>query len=329
MAELNNILLIGNNNLFSQDDENEINCDFVKTGRHFSSDEYTNSSVKWPKACWYILIRKYDIVFFPALNLGWILAKSSGLKAKLIYMILEALRKAPSLLSFFRFVIRTLMGKPRIAFLDRHYFSYPVEGISFLFKDFNYFKTHLGSVQQPLPFEVQYLPMWISDRLMEHTDGKLGEFEDRLYDASFIGSTQLYSRSVVMEFFNGYEGNLTNYFSGNKVPYDEYCNLLLDSRFVVSPSGAGWHCFRHYEALAAGSIPIMDYPEGIQTDLKHGVTGLFYHDAGEIPDLIEKYRAGDFPKMLSMPERRDFVKSRHTPISVGQYLVDQVRDMVD
>lgn len=44
------------------------------------------------------------------------------------------------------------------------------------------------------------------------------------------------------------------------LPFDDYCQTMARSRITVSISGGGWDCFRHYEAIALGSIPFMDHP---------------------------------------------------------------------
>ncbi|CAK8724905.1 hypothetical protein KKHLCK_15325 [Candidatus Electrothrix laxa] len=44
------------------------------------------------------------------------------------------------------------------------------------------------------------------------------------------------------------------------LPFDEYCDRISRSMITLSVSGGGWDCFRHYEAVALGSIPFMDAP---------------------------------------------------------------------
>lgn len=44
------------------------------------------------------------------------------------------------------------------------------------------------------------------------------------------------------------------------VAFDEYCRMIARSKITVSIAGAGWDCFRHYEAAALGSLPLMNRP---------------------------------------------------------------------
>ena len=39
--------------------------------------------------------------------------------------------------------------------------------------------------------------------------------------------------------------------------YDEYYDILRNSTFIFSPPGVGWDCYRTWEALLAGTIPIV------------------------------------------------------------------------
>merc|ERR1712217_251906 len=44
----------------------------------------------------------------------------------------------------------------------------------------------------------------------------------------------------------------------NHEDFDAYTEQLINSTFVFSPDGQGHDCYRHYEALAAGAIPVVD-----------------------------------------------------------------------
>lgn len=41
---------------------------------------------------------------------------------------------------------------------------------------------------------------------------------------------------------------------------EEFLKVCAQSYLVWSPEGAGWDCFRHYEAAASGSVPVMNVP---------------------------------------------------------------------
>lgn len=45
---------------------------------------------------------------------------------------------------------------------------------------------------------------------------------------------------------------------GKKLPNDEYYDMIATSRFMYSPNGDRPECYRHYEAIAFGTIPITE-----------------------------------------------------------------------
>lgn len=42
--------------------------------------------------------------------------------------------------------------------------------------------------------------------------------------------------------------------------FDEYCQLIARSKLTISVEGDGWDCFRHYEAVGLGSLPVINTP---------------------------------------------------------------------
>lgn len=52
--------------------------------------------------------------------------------------------------------------------------------------------------------------------------------------------------------------NRTKVPAGEKLPLDKYYDELAASRFVVSPAGDRMDCYRNYEALAFGAVPITE-----------------------------------------------------------------------
>jgi hypothetical protein len=73
-------------------------------------------------------------------------------------------------------------------------------------------------------------------------------------------------------------------------PPDTYFDILPQYKFVISPEGNGIDCHRHYEALLAGCIPIIEDNPQIRDKYK-GCPILYTHDYSEITEtyLIQKY----------------------------------------
>lgn len=98
----------------------------------------------------------------------------------------------------------------------------------------------------------------------------------------------------------------------------QYFKVLPNYKFVISPEGNGIDCHRHYEALLAGCIPIVE-DNPLTRDKYAGCPILFTKDYSEIrPTYLEKKWAEmldqtwDFsPLLLSSysPEQQEQIKA--------------------
>lgn len=91
----------------------------------------------------------------------------------------------------------------------------------------------------------------------------------------------------------------TFFFSSN-----DYFHILPNYKFVISPEGNGIDCHRHYEALMAGAIPIVETHAGI-SEKYAGCPVLFTKDYSEINKSyldkqyeIMKTKVYDFSKLI-------------------------------
>jgi hypothetical protein len=76
--------------------------------------------------------------------------------------------------------------------------------------------------------------------------------------------------------------------SNRLVADSEYFDQLPSYQFVISPEGNGLDCHRHYEALLAGCIPIMEHHQMIEEKYK-GCPILYTNDYSEItPEYLSK-----------------------------------------
>ena len=94
-----------------------------------------------------------------------------------------------------------------------------------------------------------------------------------------------------------------NGISNIRVESNQYFRCLPRYKFIVSPEGNGIDCHRHYEALMAGCIPIIERHPGIEEKYK-GCPILWTNDYSEITcdylnsvyaDMIDKQY--DFSKL--------------------------------
>jgi hypothetical protein len=82
-----------------------------------------------------------------------------------------------------------------------------------------------------------------------------------------------------------------NRISNRQVSGPQYFNELPSYKFVISPEGNGIDCHRHYEALMAGCIPIMEDNPLIKEKYK-GLPILYTKDYSEITSqyLEQRYK---------------------------------------
>lgn len=104
----------------------------------------------------------------------------------------------------------------------------------------------------------------------------------------------------------------------------QFYDRCARARIVWSPEGYGWDCFRHYEAAACASVPVINYPS-IQRyqPLEDGNHCLYYPPepgglSGTILSALQ-----DKAKLAAMGERaRDHVTRFHRREAIGRYMID-------
>lgn len=109
----------------------------------------------------------------------------------------------------------------------------------------------------------------------------------------------------------------------DQVSKPEWIRLMAASRLVFSPPGVGWDCWRHYEAMMAGAIPLMTYP----TILRHqppveGVEGFYFapEPGGLERGLTHAWKQRDqFSEMASAG--RALVLRHHTFPKLRDYVI--------
>ncbi len=108
----------------------------------------------------------------------------------------------------------------------------------------------------------------------------------------------------------------------NQLPLKDYMNKCAQSWLVWSPEGLGTDCFRHYEALACGSVPLIN-----RTDVKRYApliqgTHCFYYDASD--NDLEGVAIGalqDKSRLLKMAETgKQHVLRYHTHRGICEYI---------
>jgi glycosyltransferase involved in cell wall biosynthesis len=111
------------------------------------------------------------------------------------------------------------------------------------------------------------------------------------------------------------------------LPRAEFYRRCAAARLVWSPEGLGWDCFRHYEALACGSVPLINHPSiDRHAPLIGGEHALYYDpEPGGLARAVLAALA-DKPALARIAEAgRSHVLVHHTPAALARYVVDTAR----
>lgn len=108
-----------------------------------------------------------------------------------------------------------------------------------------------------------------------------------------------------------------------RLPRKEFYERCARAWLVWSPEGFGWDCFRHYEASACRSVPVINRPRIIwHRPLEEGIHCFFYEpSAGELTSVV-KAALADKEKLRRMAEAgREHVLRHQTPKAICEYIL--------
>jgi hypothetical protein len=113
------------------------------------------------------------------------------------------------------------------------------------------------------------------------------------------------------------------------LPRPEFYRRCAAARMVWSPEGLGWDCFRHYEALACGAVPMINQPSiDRHAPLIAGEHALYYDpEPGGLTRAVLAALA-DKPVLARIADAgRAHVLAHHTPHAIARYVVETARDL--
>ena len=111
----------------------------------------------------------------------------------------------------------------------------------------------------------------------------------------------------------------------DRMDYPNYLRALSESRLALSPPGMGWDCWRHYESMAAGSVPLMPYPTVLQyqpaIDGEHSF--YFAPEPGGLTRALDRAFSlqAQLPNMAAAG--RELVLQHHTFPKLREYVISE------
>jgi len=127
------------------------------------------------------------------------------------------------------------------------------------------------------------------------------------------------------------EGLAIEILTGQTLSRQVFLEICARSWLVYSPEGHGWDCFRHYEACAVGSVPLINYPRIHRhhplIDQEHA---LYYGVEGSDLKRVIKTALADKDRLREMGvAARDFVLQHHTHEKLFDYILQPVMNPED
>jgi Glycosyl transferases group 1 len=110
----------------------------------------------------------------------------------------------------------------------------------------------------------------------------------------------------------------------SRLPRPAFYQRASRAWLIWSPEGLGWDCFRHYEAPACGSVPIINQPSiERHRPLVAGQHALFYDAVpGELTRTIVAALA-DKDRLRAMASAgKAHVMAHHTPEALARYVIE-------
>ena len=108
-----------------------------------------------------------------------------------------------------------------------------------------------------------------------------------------------------------------------RLPVEEFYRRCAEAWLTWSPEGLGWDCFRHYEAPACGSVPLINRPTIERfMPLIDGEHAIYYDiEPGGLTSAAMKALA-DKPLLTAIANQaKTHVMSHHTPASIAHYIL--------
>lgn len=113
------------------------------------------------------------------------------------------------------------------------------------------------------------------------------------------------------------------------LPREAFYQRCAEAWLVWSPEGFGWDCFRHYEAAACGSVPLINQPTiERHAPLLAGEQALYYEpEPGGLTRAVEAALADRAALSRIAAAGQAHVMAHHTIDALARHIVDSARAM--
>ena len=115
------------------------------------------------------------------------------------------------------------------------------------------------------------------------------------------------------------------FFCPEKLSQEEFHRECARAWLCLSPSGNGWDCYRHYEALLTGSVPLINYPWIERyAPLEDGRHCLFYSvERGHLTEVVKKALHNKNLLRSMADQGADRVRKYHSHEALRNYVIHE------
>ncbi|MBD3308030.1 hypothetical protein GF339_16430 [candidate division KSB3 bacterium] len=108
-----------------------------------------------------------------------------------------------------------------------------------------------------------------------------------------------------------------------RLSFEEYCRMVARSKITVSVEGDGWDCFRHYEAVALGSLPLINTPT-VDAAWWHKMPKDIYfdNDFSNFTDRIQQLLDDEALRKACLQKMETVIKHHMVWSKIIQYIVN-------
>jgi hypothetical protein len=171
--------------------------------------------------------------------------------------------------------------------------------------------------------KVRPISLGVSGNLLAIPQGEPDKTSDVFFAGSVDGSSTVRQRGLAELIALRDRGLRIDLPEGRLTP-EEFYRRCGQAWIVWSPEGLGWDCFRHYEALACGSVPLINTPPIERyRPLLNGVHALFYDpEPGVLTEAITTALADKDRLRTIAREGKTYVLAHHTLTAIAKYVVE-------
>jgi len=151
--------------------------------------------------------------------------------------------------------------------------------------------------------------------------------EEKVHDIIFCGQQSMRTprMAAVDELKASASQNGWKFFCPERLDQDEFHRECARSWLCLSPSGNGWDCYRHYEALLTGSVPLINYPWIERyAPLEDGRHCLFYSvERGHLTEVVKKALKNKNLLRSMADQGADRVRKYHSHEALRNYVIHE------